>query len=710
MIGKTISHYKILEKIGEGGMGVVYKAEDTKLKREVAIKFLPHYISTDLEERKRFEIEAQAAGSLNHPNITTIYSILEADDQMFIVMEYIDGKELKQIIETNSKGSLQIKDTINYAIQIAEGLEAAHKKGIVHRDIKSSNIMITQAGKVKIMDFGLAKLSNSKVTKSNQTLGTLSYISPEQLQGLQVDIRTDIWSFGVVLYEMLTGSLPFQGDYEATIIYAILNEEPKAIQNYRSDVPENIVSLVTSMLQKDPVKRISSMNEIMEKLQTKISEEEIKTNDEKSVAVLYFENMSPEKENEYFCAGMTEDLIIDLSRINELKVIPRSDVLPFRNKEINSKKIGEMLKVPFVLEGSVRKAGQKLRISAQFIDVKSGFPIWADRYDRSLEDIFEIQMEVSQKITEALKVSLTEKEKKMLGKKPTEDMRAYDFYIRGRESLSKNGKRNNEAAIQMFEYALSIDPDFALAYAGLAEAYSYQYMWYDGDMKWLAKIIEVGEKALEIDPNLVEDKFGIGMVYHHQKRFNEAIEVYKKIIDIKKDFYLAYRWGGIAYDILGDYGSAIRFYKIASIIKPYSEEPLMHLEMTYRRKGELEEAERIGKEFLKIGEQKLEINPNDSITLSRIAGVYASEGNKEKAIQSIKKVMDIDPEDGLAIYNCACVYGRMNMKEEALKYLRTAFDTGYKNVRDWVSSDPDFDSMRDEPEFKKIVDVFYPGG
>jgi len=705
MIGKNISHYNIIEKLSEGGMGVVYKAEDIKLKREVAIKFLPDYISSNQEERKRFEIEAQAAASLNHPNLCTIYSIEEADDQAFIVMEFIEGKELKDIVETNRDKLLPINDVLNYAIQIAKGLEAAHKKGIVHRDIKSSNIMISEDGKVKIMDFGLAKLFNSQVTKSNQTLGTLSYISPEQLQGLKVDFRADFWSFGVVLYEMLTGTLPFQGEYEATVIYAILNEDPKAIQNYRSDIPENVISLVSSMLQKDPDKRISSMNEIMEKLKTKISAQEIKANGEKSVAVLYFENMSPEKENEYFCAGITEDLITDLSRIKELRVIPRSDVLPFRNKEINSKKVGEMLKVPFILEGSVRKAGQKIRISAQLVDVKSGFPIWAERYDRLLEDIFEIQMEVSQKITGALKLSLTETEKKLIGKKPTVDMRAYDFYLRGRDFLSKYGKRNNEAAIKMFEYALSIDSDFALANAGLAEAYSYQYMWYDGDLKWLGKIINANDKALEIDSDLTEAQFGIGLVYYHQKRFAEAINTFKKITEVKKDFYPAYRWLGITHDIIGDYDSAIEYYKITAALKPYSEEPLMHLNMTYRRKGNVEEAKKVEKEFLKIAELKLLINPDDVATLSRVAGVYSSQGDKEKALQTIKRVMEIDPEDGLAVYNSACVYARLDMKEEALKYLRTAFDSGYKNIREWVKSDPDFNTLRDDSEFKKIIDV-----
>jgi len=703
MVGKTILHYKITGRLGSGGMGVVYKAEDEKLKRTVALKFLPHFISSNQEVQKRFQIEAQAAASLNHPNITTIHAIEEAVDELFLVLEYIEGEELKDRIKTSS---LSLQEIIIIAEQVAEGLEAAHRRGIVHRDIKSGNIMITKSNKVKIMDFGLAKLSDTDLTRVNQTMGTLAYISPEQLQGMKTDFRTDIWSFGVVLYEMITGSLPFKGDYEAALIYSILNDEPKAVRNYRSDIPKNILALISSMLQKDIDKRISSMSEVKEQLSVEIPVQETVDN-KKSIAVLYFENISPEKENEYFCAGITEDLITDLSKIKELKVVPRSDVLPFRNKEINTNKVGEVLKVPFILEGSVRKAGQKIRISAQLVDVQSGFPIWAERYDRQLEDIFEIQMEVSQKITEALKVSLTETEKKLLGQKPTEDMRAYDFYLRGREFLSKYGKKNNEAAIQMFDYALSIDPNFALAFAGLAEAFSYKYIWYDGDLKWLGKIIETCENALKIEPNLVEAKFIIGMVYYHQKRFNEAIEVYKKVIEIKKDFYLAYRWLGIAYDIVGNFDSAIKNYRIAASLKPYSEEPLMHLEMTYRRKGEFEVAKKIAEEYVRIGEQKLLVNPDDTITLSRIAGVYAADGNKEKALKAVEKIIRIDPEDGLAVYNSSCVYARLNMKEEALKYLRIAFNIGYKNVRDWVTSDPDFDSIRDEPEFKEIVGIFF---
>jgi len=381
MIGKTISHYKILEKLGEGGMGVVYKAEDTKLERTVAIKFLPRHISANSEERERFKIEAQAAAALNHPNIAHIYAIEETDDEIFIVMEFIDGIELKDKIIS---GSIAIDETLNIATQIAEGLEAAHKKGIIHRDIKSSNIMITEDGKVKIMDFGLAKIKGgTELTKIGSTVGTAAYMSPEQAKGGSIDHRTDIWSFGVVLYEMLTGELPFAGEYDAAIIYNLLNEEPVPIQNNRPETPQRVQVLISELLEKDKDKRLSSFNEVIKR----INRQPIRNSEnqqEKSIAVLYFENMSPDKENEYFCAGITEDIIIDLSKIHELKVIPRTDVFPFRTGEANSRKVGEILGVTHILEGSVRKAGQKIRVTAQLIDIQTGFQIWADRYDRLL--------------------------------------------------------------------------------------------------------------------------------------------------------------------------------------------------------------------------------------------------------------------------------------------------------------------------------------
>ncbi|MBI2620360.1 MAG: protein kinase [Ignavibacteriales bacterium] len=712
MIGQTISHYKILEKLGEGGMGVVYKAQDLKLDRFVALKFLPHHVTVHETEQARFLQEAKAAAALNHPNICTVYGIEEHDDQMFIIMEYLHGQTLRRLMSSaildprqppqNLEGRLA-KSAVDYAMQMAAALQEAHSKGIVHRDLKPDNIMVNDKNQIKVMDFGLAKLKGGLgLTKAGAAVGTIAYMSPEQIQGLEVDHRTDLWAFGVILYEMLTGEPPFRAEHEAAIMYEILNLDPKGVQTVRPDAPEHLQVLISQLLQKDLAKRISSAAEIIQQLK-KPAPAASSIKREKSIAVLYFENMSSEKESDYFCAGMTEDIITDLSRIRDLKVVSRTDVLPFRNKDVNTRQVGEALRVNYMLEGSVRKAGNKMRITAQLIDVRSGFHLWAERFDRLIEDIFDVQTEVSQKIAEALKVSLTESEKQSLAKKPTDDLRAYDFYMRGREFLYRRGKKNNEAAIQMFENALSLDPNYAAAYAALAEAYSYMYSWYDGDKKWLGKTIEVSQKALSLDTNSIEAQFGNGTVYFHQKRFGEAKRAWEKVIQQNPDFYDAYRWLGIASDITGEYDAALRYYEQCARIKPYSEEPWMHFYMTHLRKGDQKASDQAQKKLLEVGERKLEVNPNDAITLSRMASPYANFGEREKAYSALKRVLDIDRTDGLAQYNCACTYAVLGDKKEALTCLRNAVESGYRNVSEWVKSDPDLVSLHEDAEFKALV-------
>ncbi|MFV1977595.1 MAG: tetratricopeptide repeat protein, partial [Candidatus Scalindua sp.] len=410
---------------------------------------------------------------------------------------------------------------------------------------------------------------------------------------------------GVVLYEMLTGGLPFKGDYDQAVIYSILNEEPDSVRDLHEDVPENLLSLISKVLKKDSKSRISSIDIVLEELQQKQSYLSENT-DEKSIAVLYFENMSPDKENEYFCAGITEDIIIDLSKIQELKVIPRTDVLPFQIKEVNSRKVGEILGVTHILEGSVRKAGQQIRVTAQLIDIQTGFQIWADRYDRLLEDIFELQVELSQKIAEALKVSLSESEKEFLTQKPTEDLRAYDFYMRGRDLLMAEGKKNNESAIKMFERAKSIDPNYSLAYVALAEAYSFQYIYYDGNQKWLREIMSANEKALQLDPELDEVEIAKGMVFYYQKRFAEAKQTFQNFLKRKDDNYQAHYWLGVLAEIKNDYDAAIKHFNRAAQIKPYSEEPWLHLEMTSRRKGDIKLAGYYGEKNAWTNRKKIE--------------------------------------------------------------------------------------------------------
>ena len=405
MIGKTISQYKILEKLGGGGMGVVYKAEDTKLKRIVALKFLPPAFSLDDETKQRFINEAQAASSFDHPNICTIYEINETDDgQLFIAMACYEGETLKKKLES---GPLKIQDAVDYNIQIANGLERAHEAGIVHRDIKPANIFIKNDGFVKILDFGLAKVSTqTHLTTMGTTMGTVAYMSPEQTKGEEVDQRTDFWSLGVVLYEMLSGELPFKGDYEQAIIYSIINEEPKSITEIHRDIPSQLTHIVEKALQKNPAQRYQTIKDLIEELKAFDKSKSIVLEKDiiHTIAVLPFTNMSNDKEQEYFCDGMAEDIINDLAHLEGLHVVARTSSFSLKDKNLDIPEIGKKLGAHSIVEGSVRKAGNRLRITAQLINVADGYHLWSERYNRELEDVFAIQEEISNAIVNALKI------------------------------------------------------------------------------------------------------------------------------------------------------------------------------------------------------------------------------------------------------------------------------------------------------------------
>ncbi len=705
MIGQTVSHYKILEKLGEGGMGVVYKAQDLKLKRFVAVKFLTPSVSPNAGDRERFVQEAQAAAILNHPNVATVYEIDEADGRTFIAMEYVEGSTLKsQVSNAKSRGEyLPIQKITDWGAQIADALGVAHDAGIIHRDIKSENIMITKDGRVKVMDFGLAKLKGGiALTKTRSTVGTLGYMSPEQVVGQELDQRTDLWSFGVVLYELVTGEIPFRGEHEAAVMYEIVNVNPEPLDSYRKDVPESIRILLAKLLQKDRSKRVASAKEIIDGLKPPATSS-VELAPEKSIAVLYFENMSSEKESDYFCAGMTEDILTNLSKIRGLQVVSRTDVLPFRNKEVNIRQVGEALRVKYAVEGSVRKAGNKIRITAQLIDVQTGFHLWADRYDRLVDDIFEVQDEVSHKIAEALKISLSDSEEKSMKQKPTDDLRAYDFYMRGRELLSRRGRKNNEAAIQMFDNAVAIDPHFASAYAGLAEAYSYMYEWYDGSSQWLGRAIEMNQKALDLDPTSLEAKFGIAMTYFHQKRYAEAKRTLEAIIQENSQFYPAYLRLGTLSEASNDVDSALRHYRIASELKPHDEEPWMRLDSIYRRTGDMQAAHEAALKVIELTARKLEASLDDIIVMSRLAQAYARFEAKMEAHATLKQVFEIGTTDGLALYSCACAYSLLGEKNRALISLRRAFESGFRAVANWAKTEEAFDSLRTDAEFKRLI-------
>ena len=511
MIGKTVSHYKILEKLGEGGMGVVYKAEDTKLDRFVALKFLPPHLGKEEEEKERFIHEAKAASALDHHNICTIHEVNETEDgQMFIAMSHYEGETLDRKIK---QGPLKLEGALDIAVQVAQGLEKAHKKGIVHRDIKPGNLLVTEDGVVKILDFGLAKLAGkTKMTKAQTTLGTVAYMSPEQAQAEEVDHRTDIWSLGVVLYEMVIGQRPFRGEYDQSVIYSIMNEEPQPLTGLRTGVPMELERIVKKALTKSPDERYQNVSDLLvdlkkftKELESGISEEKSKRKSVPSIAVLPFVNMSADPEQEYFCDGMAEEIINDLTHIEGLHVVSRTSAFMFKGKNVNVREIAKELHVDNILEGSVRKAGNRLRITAQLIKVADGFHLWSGKYDRNMDDIFEIQDEISLAIVENLKVKLLGKEKDAVVKRHTEDLEAYNLYLKGRFYTEMLTPKGFEKAIECFEKALQKDNNYAKAYVGMGMVFRFITLF--GNVSpndVVPKIRANAEKALEIDNTISE--------------------------------------------------------------------------------------------------------------------------------------------------------------------------------------------------------------
>ncbi len=734
--GTVINHYRIVEKIGAGGMGEVYLAEDEQLVRQVALKFLGTHMAASADCRERFQHEAQAAAKLNHPNIVTIYEVGEHQGRPYIAMEYIRGQSLREIL---ARGPLPPERTIEIVCQICHGLTTAHEGGIIHRDIKPANIIIDDKGRVRLLDFGLAKAQDSDLPSSSEsTAGTISYMAPELLTGGSITPASDIFSLGVVLYQMLTGTLPFTGEYEATIIYAIVNTEPEPLPKRLRDELPRIQGIIDRALRKDRLERYQQMAELLVDLGQAAEKTGLPGVDsrpesarEASVAVLPFVDMSPEKDQEYFCDGIAEELINALTRAGGLRVAARTSAFQYKGQSQDIRLIGKMLNVDHILEGSVRKAGNRIRITAELVNVADGYHLWAESFDRNIEDVFAIQEEISQAISGSLKVRLTGDKRKPLVAKPTEILEAYNLYLKGRYFWNKRYQGGLQKGMEYFKQVIDLDPGYARAYAGLSDSYNilafYNHL---PPLEACPKAKAAAMKALEIDPDLAEARTSLGWVHNFYDRdWVSAEKEFKRSLELNPNYAITCHYYGLFLVAMKRFDEGIAMMKKARDFDPLS------LIISASLGGTLYFARRFDEAIPPLL-QAIEIDPDFALAHAWIAGAYVEKGMLEKATSECRKaesvarggtygiswlgfslavsgqtaeaheiaqrLIDQSEKHYVSSYHIALIYSGLGDGAATMHWLEKAFEER-DNWLVWLGVHPAFDSVRNLPEFGELL-------
>jgi TolB-like protein/Flp pilus assembly protein TadD len=709
MIGTTLAHYRILSKLGAGGMGEVYRANDTKLGRDVALKILPADMAGDPDRRARFRREAKALAALNHPNIVTIHSIEEHDGVHFLTMELVEGRTLGDLIPEDR--GLDLERFLTLALPLVGAVSAAHEGGITHRDLKPANVMVATDGRLAVLDFGIAKAhgptpppdaaaATMTATQQGAVLGTTTYMSPEQLRGESIDHRSDVFSLGIILYEMATGRRPFGGASTAELASSILRDDPRTLGELNPDLPRSLDRIIRRCLAKEPERRFQSTIDLRNDLDELRADERAGA----SVAVLPFDDMSAEKDQDYFCEGIAEEIINALTKIRDLRVASRTASFSVRGVTSDIGEMGRRLGVETLLEGSVRKAGDRLRVTVQLVDAARGHQLWSERFDRQMEDVFAIQDEISQAVASALEVTLGPRGA-CLSVAPA-DMRAYEFYLRGRQFFHRFGPQNLEFARQMFLRAIEIDPTYAPAFAGLADTVSFRHMFVEiGDEASLEatrhEALTASRKALELAPDLAEAHCAHAYALSLVERYDESETHFERAIALDPDLYQTFYLYGRVCVLQGKLEKAAEVWERAMEIRPDDYTVPALIDAVYVGLADHVKRDASSTRTVEIIERHLELNPDDVRALYLGAGSLVLIGRRDEGLEWARRALEVSPDDAGVLYNVACVFAKVGHADDAVDLLERM---GPRTHKTWMENDHDLDPIRDHPRFQAFMD------
>ena len=711
--GALSQSYTIDRELGRGGMATVYLAQDVKHERLVALKVLHPELAASLGP-DRFLREIKVAARLNHPHILGLYDSGEADGFLYYVMPYVEGESLRERLDREHQ--LPIDEALHHARAIASALDYAHRQQIVHRDIKPENVMLHE-GEAMVMDFGIAKAvsaaGHETLTQTGMMVGTPAYVSPEQAAGeTNLDGRSDQYSLACMLYEMLSGERAFSGPTAQAVMAKRFTESVKPLRSLRGSIPEPVEHAVTKAMSTDVAARYKTAAQFAQALASTSVSTPTETqalpqqmvSSAKSVAVLPFSNMSNDAENEYFADGMAEEIINALSKIQTLRVASRTVSFALKGKNEDLGEVGRKLHVSTVLDGSVRRMGNRVRITAQLVNVADGYQLWSERYDREMEDIFAIQDDISQSIVKALRVILSDDEKKAIEKARTINVEAYDYYIRGRQFFHQLRRKSLEYAKQMFNKALEIDPDYALAHAGVADCCSLLYMYFDARDLNLRQADIASRKALELEPDLAEAHVARGLAVSLSKRYDEAEREFEAALRLNPKLFEAAYFFARARSSQGQPLAAAKLFERAAALRPEDYQTPTLLGQAYHAAGKEIDSTNSYRRAVQLINERLELNPDDARAMTMGAGAMAALGDQEHALNFANRAVAVDPDDAFVLYNVACTYASLGKLDDSIATLECAVDKGYAH-KEWMQNDPDLEAIRSSPRYQSLLQV-----